>query len=251
MSIDNLIIKTIMPSNLSKTFWIYGKHSAKQVIEKKLHKRIVITENFLHKNSWIKKENFTVVSINNINSLCSNSNNNQGIAVQIEYSYSDIHHLLKKLNNITARILILDSINDPQNIGSIMRSASAFSIDAIIITTHNSPANLSTIAKVSSGHFLSTPLVQSNNLLRTIKLLKDNGYWLYGLDSHTNTYLHMQQDFSEKMVIVMGSEQKGIRKLIKENCDYLLKIPMHSNTESLNVSNATTITLYEIYKRTI
>jgi 23S rRNA (guanosine2251-2'-O)-methyltransferase len=147
----------------------------------------------------------------------------------------------------TSCLIILDQITDPHNIGAIIRSAAAFSASAIILPDNNSPKENATIVKCAAGATETVPMIYVTNLANCIKSLKKEGYWIIGLDGHTNSELN-PSIFSEKVAIVMGSEDTGMRKLTKDNCDYIVKIPMSSNLESLNVSNAAAITLYEFSK---
>lgn len=144
-------------------------------------------------------------------------------------------------------IIVLDQVSDPHNIGAILRSCAAFSASAVILPDHNSPKENNTIAKCSAGAIEHIPLISVTNISQTIKTLKESGYWVVGLDGNTDKTLNNQL-FSSKMVIILGSEEKGMRKLTKENCDFIAKIPMSSKVESLNVSNAATIALYEYSK---
>jgi 23S rRNA (guanosine2251-2'-O)-methyltransferase len=147
----------------------------------------------------------------------------------------------------TSCLIILDQVTDPHNIGAIIRSAAAFSASAVILPDNNSPKENNTIVKCAAGACETVPMIHVTNLASCIKLLKKEGYWIIGLDGHTDTELK-SSIFSEKIVIVMGSEDTGMRKLTRDNCDYLVKIPMSSKLESLNVSNAAAITLYEFAK---
>lgn len=109
---------------------------------------------------------------------------------------------------------------------------------------NNSPKESNTIIKTSAGTFETFPVVYVINLVQTIKNLKQEGYWIIGLDGNTETLLN-EKIFSQKIVFVMGSEDTGLRKLTRENCDYIAKINISSNTESLNVSNAAAIAMYK------
>jgi 23S rRNA (guanosine2251-2'-O)-methyltransferase len=146
-------------------------------------------------------------------------------------------------------LVILDQITDPHNIGAIIRSAAAFSADAIILTEHNSPSENQTIIKSAAGACESIPLVKVTNLASCMKTLQEEGYWIIGLDGHTEIELN-HSIFSNKIVLVLGSEDKGMRKLTKKNCDYIAKIKISKNMESLNVSNAAAIALYEFSRYT-
>ena len=151
-----------------------------------------------------------------------------------------------KKNNST--ILILDSLTDSQNVGAIIRSAFLFGISLIIYNENNSFDINSTLIKSASGAYENVRLLKVMNLNNTIKILKNEGYWVVGLDSDSNESLsNVRKD--TKKVLILGSEGKGIRDLVKKNCDYLIKIPMvnkNSSVDSLNVSSAASIIFYEL-----
>jgi len=148
-------------------------------------------------------------------------------------------------------ILALDQITDPQNIGSIMRSCALFNCKGIILAKDNAPDLTPSLFKAASGAAEIVNFFKVTNLKRSISDLKKFGYWLYGFDSSDNKQ-SSEINFSKKSVLVFGSEGKGMRNLVKKECDEIIKIDMKPNKEfeidSLNVSNATTIALYEFYK---
>lgn len=144
-------------------------------------------------------------------------------------------------------IAILDQITDPHNIGAIIRSALAFGVDAVIVPENNCPKENGTILKSACGTYEMTPIIRATNLASCMKELKKAGYWIVGLDGSGEDELSPKV-FSSKTVIVLGSEETGMRKLTRENCDFLAKIPMSSKVESLNVSNAAAISFYEYSK---
>ena len=231
----------------NKNFWIYGKHSALESLKNQPLIKIFVTTQFIKKNPIIKKYKFEIKDKSYLDSLLPDSLH-QGIAVLSKYNEPDLAQEISKITSDQSLIIILDSINDPHNIGAIIRSASAFNADAVIINNHGSSSDFSTIAKVSSGTFTNLPLITVTNLSTTIKYLKEKGFWVYGFDVNSSDYLNSVQ-FHSKTAIVMGSEGKGIKTLVRKNCDFLLKIPISSSTESLNVSNATSIAMYEFFKQ--
>jgi len=145
-------------------------------------------------------------------------------------------------------VLILDSINDPRNLGACMRSAYAFGVDAVVINTNASSPINDLVIKSSVGSFFSLNVYQVVNLSRSIDVLKKSDFWVAALDVNSENEINLHK-FHKKTAIIMGSEEKGVRKLIKEKCDHLLKIPMQSNIESLNVSVATAISLFEVNRQ--
>ena len=142
-----------------------------------------------------------------------------------------------------ALVLILDGITDPHNLGAILRSADQFGVDLVMIPERRSVQANETVVRVSSGAAQYVQLSVVTNLTREIGVLKDNGFWIYGADmSGENSY---ETKFAKKSAIVMGSEGNGISQLVRKNCDYIVSIPMQGHIDSLNVSVATGILLYE------
>lgn len=145
--------------------------------------------------------------------------------------------------NDGALVLILDGITDPHNLGAILRSADQFEVDLVLIPERRSVQANETVVKVSSGAAQYVPLSVVTNLTREIKTLKDNGFWIYGADMAGEESYSMS--FPARTAIVMGSEGNGISQLVRKNCDHIISIPMRGHIDSLNVSVATGILLYE------
>ncbi len=142
-------------------------------------------------------------------------------------------------------ILMLDQVTDPHNVGACLRSAAALGARALITQDRNSPGESGTLARASSGGLEVMPWLRVANLSQTLDALRDLGYWHVGLDGHTDTVL-ADIRLGDNLVIVMGSEGKGLRPLVRKHCDAIAKIPMSGLVESLNVSNAAAIALYEL-----
>ena len=142
-------------------------------------------------------------------------------------------------------LLILDQITDPQNAGQIIRTSECAGIDGIIFPKHDSFNITSTVLSVSQGAFVNMPLFQVNNINKTIKQLKDDDFWIVGLENGLNSQLWNEINYSGKIVIIVGSEGSGIRKKVLENCDFTASIPMQGITNSLNVSAAVSAILFE------
>jgi len=143
-----------------------------------------------------------------------------------------------------ALILILDSIQDPRNLGACLRSANAAGVDCVVINKDGSAPINALVHKTSAGALNQLKIFQVTNLVRAIKALQDLSVWVIGLDGETQSSLY-QTKLRESSALVMGTEGKGLRKLVKSTCDQLVKIPMQGNVESLNVSVATGIALFE------
>lgn len=148
--------------------------------------------------------------------------------------------------NDSAFVLILDGITDPHNLGAILRSADQFGADLVLIPERRSVQANETVVKVSSGAAQYVPIAVVTNLNREIKTLKDNGFWIYGADM--NGASSYNEKFAARTALVMGSEGDGISQLARKNCDYIVSIPMRGHIDSLNVSVAAGVLMYE-YRR--
>ena len=141
-------------------------------------------------------------------------------------------------------IVALDQVSDPHNIGAILRSATAFFASAVIVPEAGSPDETGVLAKSASGALELTPYIRVPNLSRALDMLKKNGFWCIGLDGYA-THSVFETKLPDKCVLVMGSEGDGLRRLTAEKCDDTVKLPMDTRVESLNVSNACAVALYE------
>ena len=158
--------------------------------------------------------------------------------------------LYESINNFNQNllILILDSIQDPRNLGACLRSANAAGVSHVVINKDGSAPINSLAHRTSAGAVNSLPIFHVTNLSRTIKEMQKLGIWVMGLDGNSETSLY-NLNLNDSIAIVVGSEGKGIRKLIKKTCDEIISIPMTGNIESLNVSVATAIALFEIKRQ--
>lgn len=181
----------------------------------------------------------------------SQTENHQGvIAIVPPYEYCDVDDILEqaKSKNEKAFILILDGIEDPHNLGSIIRTAETAGVHGIIIPKRRAAAVNSTVSKVSAGAVEHVKITRVNNINEAIKYLKENDIWVCGTDMNTNTYYY-DQDYKMPVAIVIGSEGFGMSRLVKENCDFLVKIPMKGKITSLNASVSAGIVMYEVVKQ--
>ena len=143
-----------------------------------------------------------------------------------------------------ALLLVLDGVTDPHNLGACLRVADGAGVDAVIVPKDRSAHLNATVSKVASGAAETMPLIAVTNLARTLRELQEAGVWVIGTDDQTDKTLY-DVDFTGPVAIVMGAEGEGMRRLTKETCDELVKIPMLGGVESLNVSVASGVTLYE------
>ena len=146
-----------------------------------------------------------------------------------------------------AVVVALDSITDPHNTGAIIRSADQFAVDAVILPERNSAGGFQTISRSSSGAAAWVPLIHTANLVRTIEQLKAHGFWVFGADASGSPLPEIE--FPEKVTLIMGSEGAGIGRLLRKSCDFLISIPTNGRLDSLNVSVAAGILMYEISKK--
>lgn len=144
-------------------------------------------------------------------------------------------------------IIICDEIEDPHNLGAIIRTAETAGADGIIIPKRRSASLNATVAKTSAGAVSYVPVARVSNLAACIDTLKDNGVWIYGTDASGTDYC--QTDFTGSMALVIGSEGFGISRLIQKKCDFMVKLPMHGNINSLNASVAAGIFMYEVLRQ--
>jgi 23S rRNA (guanosine2251-2'-O)-methyltransferase len=237
-----------------KKIYLYGFHSVEAAI---LNNRdnlagILVSKSrndqrISHLLATAKEYKIEITNVDNLDNLIG-TNKHQGIAAvlkDIAPPSLEFKDLLAKLDTKQeAIVLILDGITDVHNFGAIIRSADCFGVDAIIVPKNNS-ANINNpiVAKVSSGAINTTPVITVNNLSTTIARLKEHNFWIAGTALAENAVNLFEFKCDNKLVWIMGSEDQGIRRLVSENCDYLVTIPMQGKTQSLNVSVAAGIIL--------
>lgn len=208
-------------------FVLDNKHQ--DIVKKAKSKRIKVT--FLNKNKMDKLTN----------------GNHQGLVAEIfAYKFYQLEDIISDKEYPV--ILMLDQVEDPHNFGAIIRTAVAAGIDGIIILNRRSVGITPTVVKVAAGAMESIKIVEVNNLKRTIDELKDLGYWIVGSDLK-DAVNYTDIDYKMKTVLVMGSEGKGMSRLVRESCDFIAKIPILGAVESLNVSVASAVFMYEILKQ--
>lgn len=181
------------------------------------------------------------------------SDNHQGvIAIVPPFDYCEVEDIisLAKQRNEKPFILILDGIEDPHNLGSIIRTAETAGVHGIIIPKRRAATVNSTVYKVSAGAVEHMNIARVNNLNEIIKYLKDNDIWVCGTDMDAKNYYYNEK-FDGPIAIVIGSEGFGMSRLVKDNCDFLVKIPMKGKITSLNASVSAGIVMYEVVKQRI
>lgn len=177
--------------------------------------------------------------------------NHQGIVAQVDtFEYATVDQILERaaFSQQEPFILILDGIEDPQNLGSIIRTAECAGIHGIIVPRHNSAEITPAVVRASAGAAEHMPVAMETNLVNVIKQLKKNGLWIVAAD------MDGEQDYfncsmPSPTALVVGGEGQGIRRLVKENCDLVVRIPMNGSIQSLNASVATALIIYEILRQ--
>jgi 23S rRNA (guanosine2251-2'-O)-methyltransferase len=175
----------------------------------------------------------------------------QGIVIEVTLpqprSENDLKAAVEQLSE-PALFLVLDHVQDPHNLGACLRTADATGVHGVIITKDNASGITPTVCKVASGAAETVPVYMVTNLARTLRWLKDNGVWLMGAAGEEAQSLY-QTDFTGAVAIVIGAEGSGLRRLTREECDILVAIPMRGTVESLNLSVATGVLLYEVLRQ--
>ncbi len=237
--------------NKNADIWLYGMHPVTLALQNKnrVIKEIWATRGAAAELNIPKNIPLRLAERSQIESAVGRDAVHQGVAAKAEplppYTINDL--LADTENKDKALAVILDQVTDPHNIGAVLRSAAAFDAAAVIIPDAGAPDETGTLAKSASGALELVPLIKVSNLARAMETLKQNGFWCIGMDGYAKESLSAHK-LPKKCVIVMGSEGDGLRRLTAENCDYMVKLPMNETIESLNVSNACAIALYEYYR---
>lgn len=247
--------------------FLYGNHAVLAALANPLRKikRVLVTKNT---QSELAKEiahikNISLVDGQKLDAMLPAGSVHQGIAIECEpLAQPSLQEWLENsLEPSTPHpnperslasspqggrgLLLLDQVSDPHNVGAILRSAAAFDIGAVVVTDRNAPTESGVMAKAASGALELVPLITIGNLAQTIAILKKAGYWVYGLDGEAKQNI-AEIKFDAKTALIMGAEGRGLRRLTGELCDMLIKLPISARMESLNVSNAAAVAMYEL-----
>lgn len=189
--------------------------------------------------------NIRLLDKDELDKIC--DGNHQGVVALVDPGKTlveqDLYELLRDHDG-QAMVLVLDGVTDPHNLGACLRSADAAGVSAVVIPKDNSAGLTDVARKVASGASETTPLISVTNLVRCLKNLQEQGFWVTGLAGEAETSL-FDSDLTGSRVIVMGAEGAGLRRLTRETCDALVHIPMHGSVSSLNVSVAAGVVLFE------
>ena len=233
--------------------YIFGKNTVKATLTSNSRALKLYATN---KNDELinlaKKNNIEVKVVDNnyLNKLV--QGNHQGVVLEIEsYSYVSVDDIIKETKLKYPFVIMLDGLEDPHNLGAILRTCDASGVDGVIIGKNRSVKLNGTVAKVSTGAIEYVKVAEVTNLTNTIKYLKTKGFWIVGAEACDKSILYTDVKYDMPVCLVIGSEGKGISRLVSENCDYLVKIPMVGHVNSLNASVSCSILIYEIIKNRI
>lgn len=230
---------------------LYGKHATIAALANPMRKikRVMVTKNTqseLGDKVLGKIKNLQIFEAKKLDDLLPKEAVHQGVALECEPLHQpELQEWLREEKN--QPVLLLDQVSDPHNVGAILRSAAAFEAGAVICTDRNAPAESGVMAKAASGALEIVPLISVGNLAQAIEHLKKAGYWVYGLDGEAKQTI-AEAKLDKKSALVLGAEGRGLRRLTAERCDGLVRLPIASQMESLNVSNAAAVALYELYR---
>jgi 23S rRNA (guanosine2251-2'-O)-methyltransferase len=230
--------------------WLYGHHAVSAALANPLRKviRAVLTERAAQEIgtkllSRVKQE---IVDMNGVGRVLPEGAVHQGVALQCEnLPKRDLEDVLSEPFERRRIVVVLDQISDPHNEGAIMRSAAAFGAAAVVVQDRHAPPESGVLAKAASGALDAIPYVEVVNISRALDQLGELGFWRIALAGDGEQALG-EASTEGDIALVLGSEGAGIRRLVREHCDVAAFIPIDKNTESLNVSNAAAVALYEL-----
>ncbi|MBX2860714.1 MAG: 23S rRNA (guanosine(2251)-2'-O)-methyltransferase RlmB [Vampirovibrio sp.] len=251
--------------------YIYGKNSVKAVIEthpERIYK-IFIADSLkpddriarIYALAEKHKLQIRLVPRRKIEDLVGKTEEGQGVhqGVLASVAPKDLLSIADLIDHCRPKIeqgghpvvLMLDGVTDPHNFGAILRIADAAGLDGVIIPKNNSAGFSPTVSKAASGAEETVNIVMVPNLVDAIKRLRDAGFWTVGAAGDEDAVLYTQQDYNMPTLLVMGSEGKGVSRLVKTYCDFKVKIPMHGYVDSLNVGTATAVLVFDIVNRPV
>ena len=230
---------------------VYGKNVIREIIYNQREIYKLYLDNKFKDFKFLKfleskQINYETVAKDKLNELTNNALH-QGVVADVKpYEYIQIENIVDA--NKKQNLIILDEISDPHNLGAILRTAEAAGIDAIVVATRNQVPLNATVAKVWSGAIEHVPVIQAANLIDLIKYLKNNKFIIVGTAGDANLeYNDLPK--TQSIAVILGSEGEGMRSQIKQACDLLVKIPMYGKINSLNVSVAGALIMYEMIKK--
>jgi 23S rRNA (guanosine2251-2'-O)-methyltransferase len=249
------------PTETKATAWLYGRHAVEAALAnpaRRCQRFVALRETATEAATLLRaararppRGGVEVVERRALEQLLPNGAVHQGLALAAELLDSgDLDTILvtEPTPGIAQVVVVLDQVTDPHNVGAVLRSAAAFGALAVIVPEHGAPSVTGALAKAASGALEQVPLLRVANLARALDKLKQAGFWTLGLDEHAKQTI-AELDLPERIVVVLGAEGPGLRRLTREHCDFLARLPTRSTMASLNVSNAAAVTLYAVTQR--
>jgi len=241
--------------------WVYGRHAIKAALANPRRKvlRFVCLRDHIEEAALLLAEaralerpaRAEVIERRALEALLPPGSVHQGLALQAApLPPLDLDDVLAEIpaGPEPQIVLLLDQVTDPHNVGAILRSAAAFAALAVIVPEHGAPPVTAALAKAASGALEAVPLIRVTNLARAIERLKTEGFWCIGLDSEASErFDHLELE--KRIALVLGAEGAGLRRLVREQCDYLVRLPTRGALHSLNVSNAAAVALYALTQK--
>ncbi len=243
--------ETVAPRDDSRGAWLYGMHAVTAALgnRRRRIRRLLATADGAERLTAIAPDaQPEIVERRVLDQALPPGAVHQGVALDVEPLAQPALEDIVAAAAETAIVVILDQVTDPHNVGAVLRSAAAFGALAVIQTERSAAAVTAVLAKAASGGLEIVPLVTVVNLARTLESLKKAGFWCIGLDGSAERTL-AEQAPSGRVALVLGAEGGGLRRLTREHCDLLARLPTRPPVASLNVSNAAAIALYELARR--
>ena len=241
--------------------WLYGRHAVEAALgnpARRCQRLVALRETAAEAETLLRgarakppRAGVEVIERRALEKILPNGAVHQGLALAAESLPAvDFESILatEAAPGTPQTVVVLDQVTDPHNVGAILRSAAAFGALAVIVPEHGAPSITGVLAKAASGALEEVPLLRVANLSRALEKLKQAGFWSLGLDEHAEQTIGAL-DLPERIVLVLGGEGSGLRRLTREHCDFLARLPTRSAMASLNVSNAAAVALYALSQR--
>jgi 23S rRNA (guanosine2251-2'-O)-methyltransferase len=240
--------------------WIYGRYAVAAALAnpaRRWHHLVVLSGQEREASTLVAAaaaprrgggEPLRVVDHDSLAAILPEGAVHQGLALAVEpLAEPDLADVLRLAAGTPGRrvIVVLDQVTDPRNVGAVLRSAAAFGAFAVVVAVHGAPPVTGALAKAASGALEQVPLVRVVNLARALDRLKQSGFWICGLEATAQQTL-ADLDLGDRVAVVLGSEGGGMRRLVRERCDHLARLPTRSAQATINVSSAAAIALYEL-----
>lgn len=241
--------------NAPRNLILYGIHPVLETVKarrRKIYEVLTLDGSSVQKSykDFLLDENIQCrsVRLSDLHSICGPAQH-QGIVARVgPFPFVELEDIQQELEPDDSVVLVLDEIQDPQNLGGILRSAECFGVKAVILSKDRSASVTAAVEKASAGASAHIPVCQVGNLARSLDQLKNMGFWVYGAHCDDGQDL-FQADIKGRIAFAVGSEGKGVRRLTREKCDMLINIPTCGKIQSLNVTSATTVLLAEVFRR--